>query len=579
MAKPLRTVRSLLPAIVFLGTGGLLWSNGHPFQGSAVAVAGIEASAIGLLFRSNSARWLTPALIPLLLTGPLGLYAYYQEAHQGRAVLAAGVGLGLLVLLFAGVEVARYLEVGVSALARAVTGVVGAVAFAVVVLPGWAWTSVRRGEVLRGERGRGSETGWNMTGAAAAGMTGDVPGGRPRSALSRLTWTIGCVVLLLAANYGIGWSWDRITDRSGPNSVASTFDRGFTGDVRPDPRTDEPAMAAYPWRTRYFADIQRTTGGYWPFTESRPDDFRSRYVNQDGWTRRTWQPPSDDAERPTLWMFGGSTTWGEGQRDGYTIASWISRLAAEAGVPLRVRNYGQRGWTHFQEMVLYEQRLAIEPDPDFSVFYDGANELTTQSLLSEAVPSHTLAYTYAQKLGSGSIKTAFTQPLKPSDPLGDIWHAYSEHSALHKVARWLGGSRAGAVTARPSPGDGEPGTGFRPGQEEDSRGGVYNYDVTDQDGRDAGRVYERGKRLTMALSKQYGVRSFLFWQPVRSDGSPQQLARAELTKPTIDISQVLAGHQDVYIDGGHTNEEGARLVAGEIWKHVEPAVRRWYATH
>ena len=38
----------------------------------------------------------------------------------------------------------------------------------------------------------------------------------------------------------------------------------------------------------------------------------------------------------------------------------------------------------------------------------------------------------------------------------------------------------------------------------------------------------------------------------------------QLTEPTIDISDILVGKErEVFIDGGHTNEEGARLVAVE----------------
>jgi hypothetical protein len=178
--------------------------------------------------------------------------------------------------------------------------------------------------------------------------------------VSRLAWSIGVIVLLLGANYGTGWAWDRATHRTGPDSVALLI-APATGNARRDSRQDLPSMAAYPWRKRYFADIQRIPYGYWPFTETRPKTFRSPYVNLTGWERKTSAAPAASSRRPTLWMFGGSTTWGEGQRDDYTIASWLSRLAARGGIPLDAHNYGQRGWTHFQEMILYEQQLPEEP--------------------------------------------------------------------------------------------------------------------------------------------------------------------------------------------------------------------------
>ena len=87
--------------------------------------------------------------------------------------------------------------------------------------------------------------------------------------------------------------------------------------------------------------------------------------------------------------------------------------------------------------------------------------------------------------------------------------------------------------------------------------------MTDQDGTDAGRVYERGKVITQGLSERYGVTPFFFWQPMAYVTGPIEQAVAELSDSTIDISGLLLDHQDVFIDGGHTNEEGARLVAEE----------------
>ncbi|QXC60284.1 hypothetical protein KSP35_18390 [Aquihabitans sp. G128] len=336
-------------------------------------------------------------------------------------------------------------------------------------------------------------------------------------------------------------------------------------------------MAAYPWRDRYFADIQRTPGGYWPFTEYRPDDFSSPYVNIKGWLRRSYRPKGDVSTMPTIWMFGGSTTWGEGQRDDYTIASYVARLSERDGLPVRMDNYGERGWTHFQEMILYEQELGLHAAPDFSIFYDGANEITSQSLLNVAIPTHTLAYTYAEMLAGKTIATRFTEQPQPETSLSELYHTYSKHSAIHKVVAWFRPSPAAASTGQGA-GD-APGEEFTGGQQQGANGSVSNYQTTPQDGTDAGKVYENGKQLTMALSKRYDVRSFLFWQPVGYNGEAQQNARDLLTSPTIDIADTLAAHPEVFIDGGHTNEEGARLVAVEIWKHVKPAVQKWYEEH
>lgn len=563
--------------------------NGRPFLGGVSVVLALLAAIAGVLVTRPATRWLTPMVVPLALSSLLGTYgATDRGALRGRSMgdygftdRASGlalVGLVFGLLLALRVDVGRHLARVIGIVSRAITLGAGATVFVLVILPGWVWSRLRRHDVLR--PGDPSGTTWvkrPATGGRPTSLGAETPG-HPggRTLVGRVVWAVGCVVLLAGANYGLGWAWDRATGEQGPNSVSQTLSRGSTSDVARDPRIDEPAMAAYRWRERYFADIQRTSGGYWPFTESRPRDFTSPYVNLRGWERRSYESPGDDAGRPVVWMFGGSTAWGEGQRDRYTIASYVARLAEQDGTPIEMVNYGQRGWTHFQEMVLYEQRLAEGPAPDLSIFYDGANELTTQSLLTEAVPSHTLAYTYAQKLAGGTIATEFVQEPAGRDIVADLWYAYSDHSAVHKVARLFRSEPAGASTAQGPATDRDPGGGFVPGQDQEEDGGVSNYDITNQDGIDAGQVYERGKQLTMALSAQYDVRSLLFWQPIRFDGEPQRLARGELTDSTIDISDALAGHDDVFIDGGHTNEEGARLVAEAIWERLGPAVRDWY---
>jgi hypothetical protein len=348
-------------------------------------------------------------------------------------------------------------------------------------------------------------------------------------------------------------------------------------------------MAAYPWRNQYFDEIRRTPSGYWPFTESRPLDYDGTFVHQDGWVRRSYEPKGDAGSMPTVWMFGGSTTWGEGQRDEYTIASHLARLAEEAGTPIQVRNYGQRGWVHFQEMVLYEQELALRDAPDFALFYDGANEVNAQSLVEQAVPVHTYAYTMAQRLGAMTVATRAVDPAAaPSGQDTDLWPQvrewYRKHSAIDKVVDFFQG-RADASTGQ-GPGT-EPTTttttsspdgAFSP-QDVDAEGVITNYRTTPQDGTDAGQVYRRWKTVTLALSRTHEVTPFLFWQPMRYDGEPEQRAREEMGSSTIDISDALEGHSDVFIDGGHTNEEGARIVAERIWETLRPEVERWHEQH
>jgi hypothetical protein len=276
-------------------------------------------------------------------------------------------------------------------------------------------------------------------------------------------------------------------------------------------------------------------------------------------------------------MFGGSTTWGEGQRDQYTIASWVSRLAEEAGTPLRIDNYGERGWTHYQEMILDGQQLALRTPPDLALFYDGLNEITTQSLLEEPVPAHPLIQAYAKKLTGATIATELVQDPSAGDGITvrDLYHEYEERSAASKLVHWFRGSAAGASPTQEDDDETDLDPAFTKNDAAED-GPLKNYDLTEQDGIDAGKVYEQGKVLTLALSKQYDVEPLLFWQPSAWKGPAQVKAIAQLSDTTTDISDALADHEDVFIDGGHTNEEGARIVAVEIWKNLKPSIDAWY---
>ena len=225
-----------------------------------------------------------------------------------------------------------------------------------------------------------------------------------------------------------------MTTRRSPTFADAVNLTGNTETVA-DPRAQLPAMAAYPWADEYLREVQTTPSSYWPFTETRPLDFEGKYVTIEGWVRRSYVPADLPDDAPVVWMFGGSTTWGEGQRDEYTIASHIAKLSEEQGTPVRIVNYGQRGWTHFQEMILFEQLLAAGDEPDLAVFYDGANEINAQTLSAKGVPTHTLVDQYASLTSGGVAPEFIPAPARPPSAAVVAWDAYLKHSAIQKAVR------------------------------------------------------------------------------------------------------------------------------------------------
>ena len=77
------------------------------------------------------------------------------------------------------------------------------------------------------------------------------------------------------------------------------------------------------------------------------------------------------------------------------------------------------------------------------------------------------------------------------------------------------------------------------------------------------------------MAEEYGVELAFFWQPVMA-GPAEIWANENISAPTINVSDALDDHQDVFIDGGHTNEEGARIVAERLWRELRPQVEDLY---
>ena len=537
-------------------------------------------------------RWAWRHFVPVVAPLAIALLFFLLGQSLRAAVLCVIAALSLVLVLL-GVPLDRYLaRFGVWI--ASVVGLIASLMIGVLlVVAGWISRIFRR-DPLTPRRLKGNEwqpaasqadsdylatATYGLERASSSRTLASQPGGM-RGFGRAAVMSVGAVTLLLLADLGVGLAWDQV---SGPGTPAARIvDRvNFTGNTNTvaDIRASSPAMQAYPWADEYFRETQTTPSSYWPFTESRPMSFHGKYVNIEGWSRASYESKDLAEDALVVWMFGGSTTWGEGQRDDFTIASYLARLAEDAGRPIRVMNFGQRGWTHFQEMILFEQLLASEPAPAVAIFYDGANEINAQTLGAKGVPSHTLADQYAEKI-SGGISSEFAPDEAPPAPPSKAqlaWESYLSHSAIQQFVRVVKGqfdTPAGAselvVTQGDGGGSGDSGQNGASSQSEAGFGDTYV--KTQQDAERALDVYSRGRALTTFLAEEYGVIPIFFWQPV-SAGEAEKWANANVSDPTINISDALNSREDVYIDGGHTNEEGARIVAERIWRDLAPVLK------
>jgi lysophospholipase L1-like esterase len=111
-----------------------------------------------------------------------------------------------------------------------------------------------------------------------------------------------------------------------------------------------------------------------PYIYWKRPPFAGRYVNIDAdGRRRTWNLRANQPVE--IYMFGGSTMWGIGSRDDYTIPSALSRMLTQVFPGrIRVTNYGTTGFVSTQEMILLMRELQRGCRPRIVIFYDGYND-------------------------------------------------------------------------------------------------------------------------------------------------------------------------------------------------------------
>jgi len=123
------------------------------------------------------------------------------------------------------------------------------------------------------------------------------------------------------------------------------------------------------------------------YQETRPYEFKQyliwakgeyhgKYTNVNSSNvRKTWNPENFNAKPKTVYVFGGSTIWGFGARDDYTIPSQLSKLLNKNDNRFMVFNYGEAAYNFTQELVRLILLLRDGHRPDYVIFYNGVNDV------------------------------------------------------------------------------------------------------------------------------------------------------------------------------------------------------------
>jgi hypothetical protein len=338
------------------------------------------------------------------------------------------------------------------------------------------------------------------------------------------------------------------------------------------PKTDEntwylrPPYLGQSWAKTLSDELDQVPVRFTQFLLWEKSDFHGQYVNIDSQgARKTWNPePSADKPRKTVWMFGGSTLYGYGARDDYTIASYLSRSLSQSGrYSWKIENFGQQGYKFCQEVCKLIMLLRKGQCPDYIIFYDGINDVYSAAQSGKA----------GNWQNSTQIRAKVESQLSPTQHLILGLKGYLvRYCRIYQAIGKIGSYRKQPVF-----------------QENAAR---YSDSQLEQLAKDVGRDYLDTFQLLDRLSKAYGFGYICFLQPVLlleknvvEDVSDRAFIRFqdsaqrklyELTyayldqnapKELVNIADALSDRKSpIYIDVYHLSEEGNEMIAGRIHK-------------
>ena len=311
---------------------------------------------------------------------------------------------------------------------------------------------------------------------------------------------------------------------------------------------------------------------YEPYTVWSRKPISGEYVNVDDSGRRVTTDNSTAADAFVIWSFGGSTTWGMAVPDAETLPSQLSRRFNAAGVPTRVRNFGETGFVATQDLLALVRALQNRPAPDLVVFYEGANEPLGLTDRPDLVNPHYLM---------DRIQGLFEQTIETEHPAVVLL----KQTAFYRLADALGNRIATVVPV--------------------SRESTYPTPLEDipDVARTSAQAYRTNLEIITSLAGEYGFTPYFFFQPrlgvgaktldeserqllddLREDRQEDWMIRftIELRKQTVeaigsdaaawrfhDIADVFADTPaPVYVDWVHVSHTGNARIADEIFRII-----------
>lgn len=353
-------------------------------------------------------------------------------------------------------------------------------------------------------------------------------------------------------------------------------------------RSEHISDATYhepPWTPEYFKAQMRVSSRWYPYVYWKSAPISSRYINVDQQGNRiTWNKSESQRQnsgRPLkVFTFGGSTMWGFGVRDDYTLASILSRqLAEKTDYNVQVSNYGQIGYVSSQEVLLLYQLLREGLRPDVVLFYDGSNDTFCGYQAGIAGLTHNEFY---RVLEFNLVALDWSRKGREN-----LYTTALRTFILHTNAAQLGGLIAGWDTEDHA----EP-------RDYDSSRKILRYLSPPREHQgentleqDVVNYYLFNQRVVEMLGREFGFRSLFYWQPVlyfkdkltpferTFVGEPEQgkffrttyglMASAAPRNGTKDLADLFKHRTEtMYSDGWHPTEPGNVMIAQKMTDDV-----------
>jgi len=298
--------------------------------------------------------------------------------------------------------------------------------------------------------------------------------------------------------------------------------------------------------------------------------YKGKYLNIDERSiRKTWSPNRiGKTQKFKIFVFGGSTMWGWGARDDFTIPSIINKiLFNEYGVDAEIINFGEVGYVSTQELIRFMMEIQNNNIPDLVIFYDGLNEIFS-ALRAGQVGQAGVSW------GELDRKTAFHQ-----EKLSVLQRIATSYAAYSPVYYYIS-----KILRKNEPNE------------------TKNLDENQQQkiATDIYQIYLQNLNIIRSISKFYGFKTLFYWQPIiltKDDYTPYESHIASVGESYFhgksifvqlrklisnikendfhDLSEILSGYQrPFYIDYFHIDELGNEILGRKIANDVLEIVKK-----